>query len=285
MDYGPKWMYLTAGSDPDSDLLFQHSTIQRQAVWITKTAHPGRLIVAGHEVKYRTWEQVYPGEAVQVGYLNRCFVIKEKPSPFTKKQSEPRVESKTDSEDEEETSSKSINESPMDVILNIYENEVCTRRIRLVRGINWDQSPEWIYFKVGSEPYCHVVIQHPSMRDWHLDIEIEKDTRKMWILNMTETGKLSVAGKDIEPFSRKQVQPGELILMGDLSLWIIMTAQPLPHATVPQESDSESSKESKEETSFESDSNSSTGSSSDEKRVLPSEGCTNANTLKPSVRA
>ncbi|KAF3781660.1 hypothetical protein EJ110_NYTH35797 [Nymphaea thermarum] len=52
MDYGPKWMYLTAGSDPDCDLLFRHSTIQRQhfafavnketqAVWITKTAHPG----------------------------------------------------------------------------------------------------------------------------------------------------------------------------------------------------------------------------------------------------
>ncbi|KAF3779767.1 hypothetical protein EJ110_NYTH36213 [Nymphaea thermarum] len=285
MDYGPEWRYITAGSDPKCELLFRHSSVQRghfefaihkdtQEVWITKTSHPGRLSVAGREVKYLTWERVYPGEAIQVGYVNRCFMIKERPSPFTKKQSEPRVESTTDSGDEEENSSKSIKdsrdsnsedgslESPMDVILNIYESEVCTRRIRLVRGTNWDQSPEWIYFKVGRESYCQVVIPHPSMSDWHLEIVIEKDTRKIRIMKITETGKLSVAGKEMEPFSREQVQPGELISMGDLSLRIIMTEQRVPEATVPQEFDAESSDESEEETSTESDSDSSTNSSS-----------------------
>ncbi|KAF3784901.1 hypothetical protein EJ110_NYTH27592 [Nymphaea thermarum] len=134
----------------------------------------------------------------------------------------------------------------MDIFLRTYEEGICVNREWLVRGAKWDQYPEWIFIKVGSDSHRDVVIPHPSVEGWHLEFEIDRETHKMWIINMTETDKVIVSGDKMEPLSNRRIFFGEHFQIGNLRSTMALEATPWPNAIMPPETDAESDKESRD---------------------------------------
>ncbi|KAF3786902.1 hypothetical protein EJ110_NYTH12762 [Nymphaea thermarum] len=171
----------------------------------------------------------------------------------------------------------------MDIFLSTYINEVCVKREWLVRGAKWDQYSEWISIKVGSDSHCDVVTPHPSVEGWHFELEMDKKTRRMWIINMTDTNRLLVARARMEPYSKRRIFLGEHFQVGNLRSRMMLEATSWPRTKIPQKSDTESDEEDSDDSDIEvSSETDSTESSSDEESDLPNKGCANFISVKPS---
>ncbi|KAF3774281.1 hypothetical protein EJ110_NYTH53475 [Nymphaea thermarum] len=120
----------------------------------------------------------------------------------------------------------------MDIFLSTYEDGVCVRREWLVRKAYWYQGSNWILTDVGSHPNCDIVISHPSVKYQHFVIDIAKDTLDMWIKNLTGTGKLRVRGKEVKPYSKRQIYPGDIIQIGMMNSWMRIEAASWPENRV-----------------------------------------------------
>ncbi|KAF3777560.1 hypothetical protein EJ110_NYTH42173 [Nymphaea thermarum] len=131
----------------------------------------------------------------------------------------------------------------MDIFLSTYEEGICVKREWLVRGAKWDQYPEWVFIKVGSDSHSDVVIPHPSVEGWHLELELDRETHRMWIANMTETDKVIVTGYKMEPYSKRRIFLGEHFQVGNLKSTMALEATPWPNAIMPPEIETESDTE------------------------------------------
>ncbi|KAF3781709.1 hypothetical protein EJ110_NYTH25915 [Nymphaea thermarum] len=128
----------------------------------------------------------------------------------------------------------------MDIFHSTYENGVCVKREWLVCGAKWDQYPEWISIKVGSDSHRDVVIPHPSVEGWHCELEMDRETHRMWIVNMAETDKVIVTGDKMEPYSKRRIFLGEHFQVDNLESTMALEATPWPNAIMPPETDVES---------------------------------------------
>ncbi|KAF3778016.1 hypothetical protein EJ110_NYTH44541 [Nymphaea thermarum] len=132
----------------------------------------------------------------------------------------------------------------MDIFLSTYEKGICVRREWLVRKGNWDQGSNWILTDVGSHPNCDIVISHPSVMYRHFIVNITKDTLDMWIDSLTGTGKLRVRGKEVKPYSKRQIYPGDVIQIGMMNSWMRIEAASWPEHKIPTIIETESNTES-----------------------------------------
>ncbi|KAF3781710.1 hypothetical protein EJ110_NYTH25918 [Nymphaea thermarum] len=94
--------------------------------------------------------------------------------------------------------------------------------------------------KVGSDSHRDVVIPHPSVEGWHCELEMDRETHRMWIVNMTETDKVIVTGDKMEPYSKRRIFLGEHFQVGNLESTMALEATPWPNAIMPPETDVES---------------------------------------------
>ncbi|KAF3771891.1 hypothetical protein EJ110_NYTH58442 [Nymphaea thermarum] len=160
----------------------------------------------------------------------------------------------------------SSNLSSMDIFLSTYENGVCVRRVWLVRGANWEQGSNWILVDVGTSSYCDIVISHPSVMHRHFMIDIEKETLDMWVNSLTGMGKLRVRGKEVKPYSKRQIYPGDVIQVGTMSSWMRIEAASWPEQKIPTIIETESDTEYNDDSGTSSQTES-TESTSDEEEL------------------
>ncbi|KAF3783214.1 FHA domain-containing protein [Nymphaea thermarum] len=104
-----------------------------------------------------------------------------------------------------------------DLVLGIYEKGKHHKDITLVRGTELRRGPRMMVIKARTSPKCDLMFQHPSIHEYHFEFKIDKDSRKMWVTNVTRNGVLSVATTVIRPQETVRVYPGDTLRVGDSS--------------------------------------------------------------------
>ncbi|KAF3772812.1 FHA domain-containing protein, partial [Nymphaea thermarum] len=86
LENGPRLRCLLAGRSPKCDLVFCHPNVNdyhfklvlerdSRKMWVSNETKRGSLQVAGNEIKPRCYMQVYPGEVLKLGDVNRDYKL------------------------------------------------------------------------------------------------------------------------------------------------------------------------------------------------------------------
>ncbi|KAF3778104.1 FHA domain-containing protein [Nymphaea thermarum] len=105
--------------------------------------------------------------------------------------------------------------SAMDLVLGVYARNKHLQDIVLILGSEINQERRMEVWTAGRNPNCGLVIQHPSIRGFHFELEVDKVKRRVWVTNLTLIGKLSVAEILIRPQFTEQFYPGDILKVGD----------------------------------------------------------------------
>ncbi|KAF3777811.1 hypothetical protein EJ110_NYTH45005 [Nymphaea thermarum] len=116
--------------------------------------------------------------------------------------------------------------SAMDLVLAVYETDKHLHDIVLIPGSDINQGPRVEVWTAGRFTDCDLVFQHPSIHGFHFELEIDKESRRIWVTNVTLTGKLSVAGYSIKPQQTVRIYPGEVLQVGNLSRSLVLEETP-----------------------------------------------------------
>ncbi|KAF3787426.1 FHA domain-containing protein [Nymphaea thermarum] len=120
--------------------------------------------------------------------------------------------------------------SAVDLVLGIYETDKHLQDIVLIPSSEINQEPRMEVFTAGRNPKCDLVFQHPSIHGFHFELEIDKGSRRIWVTNVTLTGKLSVAGYSIKPQQTVRIYSGEVLQVGNSSRSLVLEEIPSsPH--------------------------------------------------------
>ncbi|KAF3780901.1 hypothetical protein EJ110_NYTH38146 [Nymphaea thermarum] len=114
----------------------------------------------------------------------------------------------------------------MDLVLGVYARSEHLRDILLIPDSDINQGPRVVVWTAGSFTDCDLVFQHPSIHGFHFVLEIDKGSRRIWVTNVTLTGKLSVAGYSIKPQQTVRIYQGEVLQVGNSSRSLVLEGIP-----------------------------------------------------------
>ncbi|KAF3774865.1 hypothetical protein EJ110_NYTH52109 [Nymphaea thermarum] len=118
------------------------------------------------------------------------------------------------------------NRSAMDLVLGVYARDEHLRDIVLIPDSDINQGLRVEVRTAGSFTDCDLVFQHPSIHGFHIELEIDKGSRRVWVTNVTLTGKLSVAGYSIKPQQTVRIYPGEVLQVGNSNRSLVLEEIP-----------------------------------------------------------
>ncbi|KAF3789726.1 FHA domain-containing protein [Nymphaea thermarum] len=81
-------------------------------------------------------------------------------------------------------------------------------------GTGMRKGPKKEALMAGRNPYCDLISNQPSIHDYHFELVMGKDSRKMWVTNISQNGTLRVSTTWIVPQSNVRVYPGDTLKIG-----------------------------------------------------------------------
>ncbi|KAF3783192.1 FHA domain-containing protein [Nymphaea thermarum] len=101
-------------------------------------------------------------------------------------------------------------------VFTVFKNGAHVKNIILSRPpvSEAERSQEDVIMMVGRHPDCDIVLEHPSISRYHLQLKINESSKKLWVTDQSSVHGTMVSGRKMTPQVSVQVEEGDVLKLG-----------------------------------------------------------------------